>query len=37
MSKKKFKGVSKAELIRRIEKCKNPRLKMKLIKLLHSM
>jgi hypothetical protein len=34
---KKKKQISKAELIRRIEKCKNPKLKIKLIALLHSM
>lgn len=29
--------ITKKALMKRIEKCKNPRLKMKLIKLLHSM
>tara|TARA_B100001778_G_C18403310_1_gene545216 strand:- start:20 stop:127 length:108 start_codon:yes stop_codon:yes gene_type:complete len=34
---KKKKQISKEALMKRIEKCKNPKLKMRLLKLLHSM
>tara|TARA_Y100001937_G_scaffold21789_1_gene30771 strand:+ start:755 stop:862 length:108 start_codon:yes stop_codon:yes gene_type:complete len=34
---KKKKQISKKALMARIQKCKNPKLKMKLLKLLHSM